>query len=636
MNKLFTFLFVAALGAVASSADNVTVFLNDAGNNDNDGSTPELAVKSLTRAFDLIPVDADGTIVVNGKFTQVANFVPSNKRTGTITYTQVYNGVDYRGSDPDANAWTMAKGLRLGLSCDTRFENITFNQTAAAGGFLLVISNFHHLTVGEGCAMHGNFKWDAIATSFTVLGGCQDNNNLAPEVMNPLIDILSGDVFVIAHNRGAAKNFTRNSEFVSSHATVNISGGTVHALYAGSHGDGVNSGSTDVNITGGEFNGSAYLGTTGVFCVTGKEVNVNVTGGKFPAYRVFNAGSSPSTSINLSVHSLPEADQYTLLHYTMVKDFKSVSADLLIPENVFKSGTTTLDDGTEMPYRYYVAEKAGDTPYLVLYLHDSGSRGDDNRLHLCTMGASPLYQLVNSGKNVIIVGAQVPKDECWVTGTGGLQEESEGTKWLDGAVALAKKFADDYSVSPTNMSLVGSSNGAAACWHLMDSPAPGFSRAAPIAGYENIGTRLDEFVSNTSHRPIWAFHGTDDATIPVDGMRTLAPLLKAANPDFTYTEYDGGTHATIYSLAANTPGFTNFFFNDFSGVDDAIADDPIKIDIRDNALTISGNQPGGVYNMQGLCMGKKPASATTFSISEMPSGLYIVATPDGARKVAVR
>lgn len=639
MRKISTFLALAFLSAFSVVADTKVVFLNDNGNNDNDGATPETAIKSLTKAYELIPTDTDGVIVVNGKFTQAANFVPTAPRTGTITYTQVYDGTDYRASDHDETAWTLTKGMRLGITSDTRFENITFNLTGS-NGYLLLIANYHEVTIGRGCEMHGNFAWNALAQSFTVLGGCQDNDNLAAEGMNPRINVESGDVYLVLYNRGTAKNFKKNADVASSTATVNIGGGRVHNLYAGSVSSGLKGGSSEINISGGEFVGRAYLGTTGANSVDGNKVTVNISGGKFPAMRVFNISEpekNPDTEFEMNVHGLATADQYTLLHYTMTMDFDRVEADILVPEKVFREGRYALADGTDMSYRYYEAEGRSGDAHLVLYLHDLGSRGDDNKLHMCSMGASPLYQLLNSDENVIIVGAQLPKEEQWVTGRGGYLEESEATKWLDGAVALAKEMAAEHGVAKENMSLVGSSNGAAAIWYLINSEEPEFARAAPIAGYGDAGGKFDALVANAPKTDIWAFHGSEDGTVPAEGMKTLAPALEKASSQFKYTEYEGASHATIYSLAANTPGFTDFFFRkSTTGVAAVGNEKGLEVRVNGSALEVRACGEVCVYDLAGVKIANAYSDGGTVLFEALDRGVYIVSAEGRSAKACVR
>ena len=618
MKKIFTLLCSLALATGSLFAETTVVFLNDNGNMENDGLTPETAVSSLTVAFDKIPVENDGIIVLNGKFTQSANFVPTIARSGKMTFTQVYNGVDYRADDHNATAWTLSKGVRLGLATDTKFENITFNQTASKTPNLLLVCNFHEVTLGKGCEMNGTFAGEQIGNSFTILGGCQDNDNLAPTVMDSKINVESGNgLIIVAYNRGTAKNFKRNDEIPQSHSTINVSGGQINNIYTGS-------------VAAGLKNGNA---------------SINISGGSFPLKRVLNFHSldrDPGTKVELNVCGMPLADQYNILEYTQTMHFDRVTADVLVPEKVFESGKYTLEDGTEVNYRYHIPDfKPEATKHLILYLHDAGSRGDDNALHMCSMGASPLYPLLNADEDAIIIAPQVPKEELWITlpentSPGGFKFICQATKWLDGAVKKAKETATEYGIARDNMYLVGSSNGAGAIWYLLNTDKPDFDRAAAIAGYGEPDPDTEALIANVSKSHLWAFHGTEDGTVLIDGMQALAPkLTAAAQGKFKYTEYEGATHATIYNLAAQTEGFADFFFKHENSGIKTIATEKggMAVTANGGCINVTSDSPIDVFNAFGTKIGSAEKSA---SFNNLAAGLYIVASNGHAVKTIVK
>lgn len=618
MKKTFTLLSALVLATGSLFAETTVVYLNDNGSMENDGLTPETAVSSLTVAFDKIPVENDGIIVLNGKFTQSTNFVPTIARSGKMTFTQVYNGVDYRATDHNATAWTLSKGVRLGLATDTKFENVTFNQMASKTPNLLLVCNFHEVTIGKGCEMNGTFVGEQIGNSFTILGGCQDNDNLAPAVMDSKINVESGNgLIIVAYNRGTAKNFKRNDEIPQSHATINVSGGQINNIYTG-------------YVAAGLKNGNA---------------SINISGGSFPLKRVLNFHSldrEPGTKVELNVCGMPLADQYNLLEYTQTMHFDRVTADVLVPEKVFESGKYTLEDGTEVNYRYHIPDfKPEATKHLILYLHDAGSRGDDNALHMCSMGASPLYPLLNADEDAIIIAPQVPKEELWITlpgntSPGGFKFICQATKWLDGAVAKAKAVAAEYGIARENMYLVGSSNGAGAIWYLLNTDKPDFDRAAAIAGYGETEPDTDALIANVSKSHLWAFHGTADGTVVIDGMQVLAPkLTAAANGKFKYTEYEGATHATIYNLAAQTDGFADFFFKHENSDIKTIATEKggMAVTANGGCINVTSDSPIDVFNAFGAKIGTAEKSA---SFSNLTAGLYIVASNGQAVKTIVK
>ncbi len=610
-----TRLFAAAaalLSGIALNAETV-VFINDTGADTNDGATPETPVKSLTKALTLIPTDDDGTIVFNGKFTQLANFEPNIARTGTITYTQKYDGIDYRGDDHDANAYTLTKGVRLGLTTDAVFENITFHHTATGSNpYLLLIANYNSVTIGDGCEMTGTFGWSQVATSFTILGGCQDNTNKvkADCAYNPNITIRSGHVYLVAFNRGGKGNsFPVTKDNL---ATVNIEGGILQALYLCSVGSGA-SGSTTVNITGGELAKYGTMHDDGRVYGDGKTMTLNLSG-------------------------LDRNGQYAALEYIDVRMFEKVMTDLTIPVNVFESASYTLEDGTEMPYRVYHTPAGGadDPRRLVLYLHGMGSRGDDNSLQLSSMGAAPVYPITNEISNAVIIAPQVPSGERWVTLTGGYSFESEQTKWLTGAQELTKKLAAENGVAPEYMYAVGSSNGAAAIWAMLNSDNNMFARVIPISGYGEENPETETLIARIGSTPMWVFHGTDDATVTINGMQALAPKLAAANPNFRYTEVDGADHSTIWRTASMTPGFTEFL------TDPQLSSGVSSVETGATAVKVDGRtvsvmaKNASLFNVAGMAIEAKTGNDNEKIFEAPAAGVYIATADGSARKILVK
>lgn len=610
-----TRLFAAAAAlftGLALNAENV-VFINDTGADTNDGSTPQTPVKSLTKALTLIPTDADGTIVFNGKFTQQASFEPSTPRTGTITYTQKYNGIDYRGDDHDANAYTLTKGVRLGLTTDAIFENITFHHTASGTNpYLLLIANYNSVTIGDGCEMTGTFAWSQVATSFTILGGCQDNTNKvkADCTYNPNITIRSGHVYLVAFNRGGKGNSfpVTNANL----ATVNIEGGILQALYLCSVGSGA-SGNTTVNISGGTLAKYGTMHNDGRVYGDGKTMTLNLSG-------------------------LDRQGQYAALEYIDVRMFEKVNTDLTVPVNVFDSASYTLDDGTEMPYRVYTtpADSSTDPKRLVLYLHGMGSRGNDNSLQLSSMGAAPVYPIANEISNAVVIAPQIPSGERWVTLTGGYSFESEQTKWLTGTLELTKKLAAENGVAPEYMYAVGSSNGAAAIWSMLNSDNNMFARVIPISGYGEENPDTEALIARIGSTPMWVFHGTDDGTVTIKGMQALAPKLAASNPNFRYTEVDGADHSTIWRIASMTPGFIGFLTDPLlSSVAAPAATGSAAVKVDGRTISVAAKN-AALFNVSGMNIEAKSGNDNekTFEVPE--AGIYI-ATADGtSTKILVK
>ena len=59
--------------------------------------------------------------------------------------------------------------------------------------------------------------------------------------------------------------------------------------------------------------------------------------------------------------------------------------------------------------------------------------------------------------------------------------------------------------------------------------------------------------------PIWAFHGTADENVPIEGTRKTVAAIKAAGGNVKFTEIPGGTHL-IWDKVYDDPEFWKWLF----------------------------------------------------------------------------
>ena len=250
------FLLILALGVLsvaASAAGTATVvYLADGGSGD--GTAPESPVGTLTAAYDALDLTKDCTVVLCGKFTQTANFTRKEAYTGSVTMTSVYGGTDYR----ESGAVYEFKNNRFYLWGETTFENMHFNTTA--GAFLLVVAQHNKVTVGEGVTITGaKLTGGTVATSFSILGGYQDEVSTAANTLDTDITVLSGSkIYIVAFARG-----NKGAPSYTGTANIKIGG---NAGVSGLHLSGVDRndiayGTTKVEITGGATVGTIYGAT---------------------------------------------------------------------------------------------------------------------------------------------------------------------------------------------------------------------------------------------------------------------------------------------------------------------------------------------------------------------------------------
>lgn len=109
-------------------------YLNYSGSDKNDGLTPETPVRGYTNGV-LRVLPSGGTVVVTGKSyisgTSNVNAYTIPALSGPLTFTSVYNGVDYKNPEPATNpacAFKLGSGTVLNIEGDIIFDDIILFQ----------------------------------------------------------------------------------------------------------------------------------------------------------------------------------------------------------------------------------------------------------------------------------------------------------------------------------------------------------------------------------------------------------------------------------------------------------------------------------------------------------------------------
>lgn len=111
-------LMITAAGGIAYAQSNeaAVVYISDSGNDSNDGSSVQTAVKTWEKAYELVPDESK--IIVAGTSTVPDSFVPLSEKTVTISGD--YDETDERGTLIPSEASMTA----LSFGADTVMENL--------------------------------------------------------------------------------------------------------------------------------------------------------------------------------------------------------------------------------------------------------------------------------------------------------------------------------------------------------------------------------------------------------------------------------------------------------------------------------------------------------------------------------
>ena len=185
---------------------------------------------------------------------------------------------------------------------------------------------------------------------------------------------------------------------------------------------------------------------------------------------------------------------------------------------------------------------------VVLYLHGSGERGDDN-IRQIGVGLAPALERFSDRYQCVVVFPQCADGQEWY----GPMEQM--------AMSALEQTVTEFHGDPRRVSLTGISMGGAGAWYI-GRHRKRFSSVVPICGevkrqpddpfptepprdlmsllsapdpYEALAHAIGE-------TPVWAVHGGQDQVVPVTESRSMAAALRTAGGTVRYTEVPDAGH----------------------------------------------------------------------------------------------
>jgi len=183
---------------------------------------------------------------------------------------------------------------------------------------------------------------------------------------------------------------------------------------------------------------------------------------------------------------------------------------------------------------------------LILFLHGSGERGNNNESQLIHGGK--LFAEANIRKHfkAIVIFPQCPKDSTWARNKKTndpaerifLPEETPPV-----AQQLVKQLLDSFTVNyladDRKIYLGGLSMGAFGAYDLLCRYPDYFAAAFTICG----ATNIPAYINKAKEVPLWIFHGAQDKVVPNKSDRELFKALMTRDvKTVMYTEYPQAGH----------------------------------------------------------------------------------------------
>ncbi|MBB3225979.1 putative peptidase [Luteibacter sp. Sphag1AF] len=202
------------------------------------------------------------------------------------------------------------------------------------------------------------------------------------------------------------------------------------------------------------------------------------------------------------------------------------------------------------PFRYQVFVpadlKKGELLPVVLFLHGSGERGDDNQAQL-SQGLPPWLKQHMDFQAVVVI-PQAPANAEW-----------NDPKIGDAAMKALERSVREFHGDTRRLYLTGLSMGGYGAWQLAADHPGTFAAAAVICGgvtpltderelyvrgVPKDAEPYDWVADRVGDLPVWIFHGGDDNVVPTEQSRRMNAALKAQGREVVYTEFAGVNHGS--------------------------------------------------------------------------------------------
>ncbi|MDP4128638.1 MAG: dienelactone hydrolase family protein [Bacteroidota bacterium] len=227
-----------------------------------------------------------------------------------------------------------------------------------------------------------------------------------------------------------------------------------------------------------------------------------------------------------------------------------------------------IRNGDTLRYRILYPENAkkGKVYPLLVFLHGSGERGNDNGLQLFHGGDLFLKPELRTQFPAVVIFPQCPLGETWSKFPHPRDTSAAFNKLLNldeltTPEKLVKLLMDSLSenkrIDKKRIYLGGLSLGGFGTYDLAIHYPRYFAAVFPICGQANV----DLYVRKASHIPVWIFHGAKDNVVNPQPDRDLIKALQDAGAkNAKYTEYPEANHNSWDSAFAE-PGLLPWLFS---------------------------------------------------------------------------
>jgi predicted peptidase len=191
-------------------------------------------------------------------------------------------------------------------------------------------------------------------------------------------------------------------------------------------------------------------------------------------------------------------------------------------------------------YKEQTGKSDGQKWPLVLFLHGSGERGNDNQLQIVHIRDLFLNKANLVKYPAFVLAPQCPLGKRWVETHWGVSKHFMPDSPSDAVIAVMRLIEElilEYPIDTSRIYVTGLSMGGFGTWDLICRYPDKFAAAAPVCGGGDISRA--KIIKDI---PIWVFHGSNDRVVKVKLSRDMVNAIRANGGKPKYTEYPGVGH----------------------------------------------------------------------------------------------
>ncbi|NMM48494.1 carboxylesterase family protein [Marinigracilibium pacificum] len=235
--------------------------------------------------------------------------------------------------------------------------------------------------------------------------------------------------------------------------------------------------------------------------------------------------------------------KYLLFFLSTTFLFGQSETENLYQKKTFQSGDDILNYRIMYPQNFDASVKYP----VVLFLHGSGERGNDNELQLVHGSSLFADPKVREDYPAIVVFPQCPTDDSWANVTRN-DNQVEGSFTYDYSKPIKKpselvmKLLDELLANPyvdqNRIYITGLSMGGMGTFELLYRFPDKFAAAIPICG----GSNPESAKAYANKVPVWIIHGAKDKVVSPAGSLEMAKRILAAGGYPKVTIFEDANH----------------------------------------------------------------------------------------------